>query len=653
MSANVVPSNRPAHDHQQGPLELGRGDGGLTKPDRIDWCDGSEEEKRRLTEEAVAPASLMPLNQKKLPGCYLHRSNPNDVARVEHLTFICTPTKDEAGPTNNWMAPDEAYEKLGKLFDGSMKGRTMYVVPYVMGPLGSPIVEGRHRAHRQRLRRAQHAHHDAHGQSRARHARRQRTTSTAACTRLLDCNPERRFICHFPQDNTIWSVGTGYGGNVLLGKKCLALRIGSYLGKQRGLARRAHADPRRREPRGRDDVRRGGVPERVRQDELRDDDPAQALQGLEDLDRRRRHRVDARRRRTAGSGRSIPRPATSASRRARASRSNPNAMKTIAQRHDLHQRRAHAGRRRVVGGQGRRGRPRELTDWQGQPVDAERSTEKAAHPNSRFTAPATNNPCALASSPTIPRACRSARSSSAAAARRRCRSSCRRSTGRTACSSARRWARRRPPPRPGKVGVVRRDPMAMLPFCGYNMGEYFAHWLRHAVRASTQPPKIFMVNWFRKDKDGKFLWPGFGENMRVLKWIVDRARGLRRRRRRRVFGWVPRAGRPRSRRASTSTPSGSDAATDIDLDEWQNELESQGEFFDKIGPTMPRAAQAPARAADGAHRSDQAQGLRFACRARRALRRVSAARASTAARRSSRTRPAAARRPSCRPGVCC
>ena len=197
------------------------------------WCDGTEEEKKRLTELAVSEGVLTPLNNQKLPGCHLHRSNPNDVARVEQLTFICTPTKEEAGPTNNWMAPDAAYDKLGKLFDGSMKGKTMYVVPYVMGPLGSPLAkvgveltDSVYVALNMRImtrmgRQALTMLGDSNEFNRGLHA-------------VLDCNPERRFICHFRRDNTIWSIGSGYGGNVLLGKKCLALRIGSYLGRKEG-----------------------------------------------------------------------------------------------------------------------------------------------------------------------------------------------------------------------------------------------------------------------------------------------------------------------------------------------------------------------------------------------------------------------------------
>ncbi|MBV9947948.1 MAG: phosphoenolpyruvate carboxykinase (GTP), partial [Myxococcales bacterium] len=210
----------------------------LTKPDRIVWCDGSEEERHRLTEEAVARSILTPCNPQKLPGCYVHRSNPNDVARVEQLTFICTRTREDAGPTNNWMAPEEAYRKLGALFDGSMRGRTMYVVPYVMGPIGS-----RHSKIGVELTDSIYVVLNMRLMTRMGRAALQMLgagTGDAVkdfnrglhCT--LDVQPDRRFICHFPQDNTIWSVGSGYGGNVLLGKKCLALRIASYLGRQEG-----------------------------------------------------------------------------------------------------------------------------------------------------------------------------------------------------------------------------------------------------------------------------------------------------------------------------------------------------------------------------------------------------------------------------------
>ncbi len=219
----------------------------LTQPDQVVWCDGSEEERHRLTEEAVAKGVLIPLNQQKLPGCYLHRSNPSDVARVEHLTFICTRKKEDAGPLNNWMDPKEAYPKLSGLYKGAMKGRTMYVIPYIMGPVGSPfskvgieITDSVYVVLNMRIMTRM-----------GRVALEQLGTSddfNKGLHAVLDCNPERRFICHFPEDNTIWSVGSGYGGgNALLGKKCFALRIAKLARQDRGLDGRAHAHPGRRE----------------------------------------------------------------------------------------------------------------------------------------------------------------------------------------------------------------------------------------------------------------------------------------------------------------------------------------------------------------------------------------------------------------------
>ena len=259
MSANVNPSNRPAGTSNQALLSWVDEMAKLTKPDRVVWCDGSEEEKKRLTEEAVAAGMLDPAqSSRSCPAATSTARNPNDVARVEHLTFICTPTKDEAGPTNNWMAPDEAYAKLGqalrRLDEGPhdvRRSRTSWArSARRSSKVGIELTDSVYVV-------AQHADHDAHGEGRARHARRLATTSTAACTRTRRrATPSAASSATSPRTTRSGRVGSGYGGNALLGKKCLALRIGSYLGTRRGLARRAHAHPRRREPRGRDDLRR-------------------------------------------------------------------------------------------------------------------------------------------------------------------------------------------------------------------------------------------------------------------------------------------------------------------------------------------------------------------------------------------------------------
>ncbi|MBX3189435.1 MAG: phosphoenolpyruvate carboxykinase (GTP) [Labilithrix sp.] len=552
----------------------------LTKPDRIVWCDGSEEEKKRLTDEAVAQKILEPLNQDKLPGCYLHRSNPNDVARVENLTFICTPTKDEAGPTNNWMEPKEAYAKLGKLFDGSMKGRTMYVIPYVMGPLGSKmskvgveVTDSIYVVLNMRImtrmgRNALTMLGDSNDFNRGLHS-------------TLDCNPERRFICHFPQDNTIWSVGSGYGGNVLLGKKCLALRIGSYLGKKEGWLAEHMLILGLESPEGEMTYVAAAFPSACGKTNFAMMIPPKRFKGWkiwtvgDDIawmrvgDDGRLYAVNPE------FGYFGVAPGTSYD-------SNPNAMKTVM-RDTIFTNVARTPDGEVWW-EGKDGPiPAELIDWKGNPWNP-KSTEKAAHPNSRFTAPATNNPW-LSRFYDDPQGVPISAIIFGG----------RRATTIPLVMQAFSWMHgvffgatlgsETTAAATGKVGVVRRDPMAMLPFCGYNMGEYFQHWLSMQSKL-TNPPKFFLVNWFRKSKEGKYLWPGFGENMRVLKWIVDRAR-LRVGGQETIFGWVPKAGDLDLSGLDISHDAVDDA-THIDLDEWEKELQSYGEFLEGIGPAMPR-----------------------------------------------------------------
>jgi phosphoenolpyruvate carboxykinase (GTP) len=555
----------------------------LLKPDRVVWCDGSELEKERLTKHAVDTGVLIPLNPKKRPGCYLHRSNPNDVARVEHLTFICTPTKDEAGPTNNWMAPDEAYGKLTKLFDGSMKGRTMYVIPYLMGPLGSPlskvgleITDSVYVVLNMRI------------MTRMGKAALEVLADSNDFNRGLHCtgdvNPERRYICHFPQDNTIWSFGSGYGGNALLGKKCLALRIGSYLGKDEGWFAEHMLILGVESPDGQMTYVTGAFPSACGKTNFAMMIPPKRFDGWkvwtvgDDIAWMRVGNDGRLWAVNPENGYFGVAPGTNFA-------SNPNAMRTIAK--DTIFTNVAMTKDGDVWWEGMDGEvPDELTDWQGRPWK-KGSTEKAAHPNARFTAPMTNNPVLSKQvndpdgvpisaiifggrrATTVPLVLQSFNWAHGVF------------LGATLGSETTAAA-------VGKVGVVRRDPMAMLPFAGYNMGEYLQHWLDMQAKI-PYPPKLFQVNWFRKGKDGKFLWPGFGENMRVLKWIVDRAH-VRTTGQETVLGWVPKAGDLDLSGLNISSEQ-VDEATSIHPEEWKQELSSESEFFEMLGKTAPQTLQ--------------------------------------------------------------
>jgi phosphoenolpyruvate carboxykinase (GTP) len=554
----------------------------LTKPDRIVWVDGSEEEHRRLTEVALAEGAIEPLNQEKLPGCYYSRSAANDVARVEHLTFICTPTKDEAGPTNNWMAPDDAYKKLRGLFDGSMKGRTMYVIPYVMGPLGSPIskvgVELTDSVYvvlnMRIMTRMGKGALDQLGNS---------NDFNRGLHSTLDINPERRFICHFPQDNTIWSVGSGYGGNVLLGKKCLALRIGSYLGKKEGWLAEHMLILGVESPTGEKHYVAAAFPSACGKTNFAMLIPPQHYKGWKVTtvgDDIAWMKVGEDGRLWAinpEAGYFGVAPGTS-------NKSNPNAMKTVLKNTIFTN--VAMTEDRDVWWEGKDGEvPAKLTDWQGKPWVKGESKEKAAHPNSRFTAPASNNP-ALSPEWDSPKGVPISAIIFGG----------RRATTVPLVMESFNWAHgvyfgatmgsETTAAAVGQVGVVRRDPMAMLPFCGYNVGEYFQHWLNMQTKIKN-PPKIFMVNWFRQNKEGRFVWPGFGDNMRVLKWVLDRVEG-RTPAQETVVGYVPRDG-DLDTQSLDATPADLAVAMKVDLGEWKQELEGQAEWFDKVGATLPKA----------------------------------------------------------------
>jgi phosphoenolpyruvate carboxykinase (GTP) len=551
----------------------------LTKPDKIVWCDGSTEERDRFTEQAVASGILTPLNQSKRPGCYLHRSNPNDVARTEDVTFICTPSKDDAGITNNWMAPDEAYRKLTGLLDGSMRGRTMYVVPYVMGPVGSPFAKVgveitdsiyvalsmgiMTRMGRQALEMLGESDHFNRG---------------VHCT--LELDPQKRFICHFPQDNTIWSVGSGYGGNALLSKKCFALRIASWLGRSEGWLAEHMLVVGLRNPEGETRYIAAAFPSACGKTNLAMLMPPAALGGWkvftvgDDIAWLRIGKDGGLWAINPEAGYFGVAPGTSA-------QSNVNAMRTVA--HDSIFTNVATTPDGDVWWEGMGiDPPAGLVDWRGRPWDRN-SGEKAAHPNSRFTAPMANNP---ALSPHAEDAQGVPISAIVFGGRR--------ATTMPLVLESSDWTHgvmmgatmgsETTAAAAGKVGVVRRDPMAMLPFCGYNIGNYLGHWLEMGTKMA-RPPRIFMVNWFRKDSAGKFLWPGYGENLRVLKWMLDRIEG-------KVGGNKTAVGIvPRPEDIDLTgleiSPSQLSQALAIDVGEWRTETKSAGELFDRIGRALP------------------------------------------------------------------
>jgi phosphoenolpyruvate carboxykinase (GTP) len=553
----------------------------LTQPDRIVWCDGSEAERQRLVEEAVKAGVLIPLDQHKRPNCYLHRSNPNDVARTEEVTFVCTPTRDGAGVTNNWMAPDEAYSKLRALLAGSMKGRTMYVIPYVMGPLGSPfskvgveISDSIYVALSMRIMtRMGKAALEMLGES-------DDFNRGLHCT--LDLDPKKRFICHFPQDNTIWSVGSGYGGNALLSKKCFALRIASSLGRTEGWLAEHMLILGVQSPAGETRYIAAAFPSACGKTNLAMLTPPEALKGWkvftigDDIAWLRVGPDGGLWAINPEAGYFGVAPGTSM-------KSNPNAMRLVE--HDSLFTNVAMTPDGDIWWEGMDvPAPDGLIDWQGNRWDRG-SGQKAAHPNSRFTAPMANNPV-LSPHAEDPRGVPISAIIFGG----------RRATTMPLVLESHDWTHgvfmgatmgsETTAAAAGKVGVVRRDPMAMLPFCGYNVGDYLGHWLEMRKQI-TKPPRIFMVNWFRKSAAGEFLWPGYGENLRVLKWILDRIHGD--------------AGAHETPVGMVPGPSDLDLdgieispdhlrqALAVDTAEWKAEVESAGELFDKIGQALPLA----------------------------------------------------------------
>ena len=551
----------------------------LCKPEGIVWVDGSEAERERLTAQAVRIGEVMELNQTKLPGCLFHRTAENDVARTEHLTFICTSKQEDAGPNNNWMAPREAYEKVGAMFDGCMKGRTMYVVPFIMGTAGSPfrkigieITDSIYVVLNMRI------------MTRMGKVAADDLGPDEDFTKCLHSTGERdidrRFILHFPEDNTIWSFGSGYGGNVLLGKKCLALRIASYLGRQEGWMAEHMLIVGIQTPKGETHYIAGAFPSACGKTNLAMLIPPDGMPGYKVWtvgDDIAWIRVGPDGRLWAvnpEAGFFGVAPGTSY-------KTNPNAMETF-RRNSIFTNVLLTPEKTVWWeGMGVEP-PAEGMDWKGNPWTPQ-AGENGAHPNSRFTAPASQCPVI---SPEWENPAGVPLSAMLFGGRRARLAplvyesfNWRHGTFVAATMASETTAAAT-----GAVGVVRRDPMAMLPFCGYNMADYFKHWLAMGKKLS-RPPKIFNVNWFKRGEDGSFLWPGYGDNLRALDWIIRRCTGEAEATET-AIGYVPTKGSLNLNGLDISDEA-MDTLLDVDPEAWIEELESMRKFFDQFGYDLP------------------------------------------------------------------
>ncbi len=564
----------------------------MCQPDEIVWVDGSVQQREILEREAVESQELIRLEEKKLPHCFLHRTQPDDVARTEHLTFICTKTKHAAGPNNNWMPPRTAYQKARAIFKGAMRGRTMYVIPFSMGPVGSifskigvQLTDSRYVVLNMLIMTRA-------GEAVLRQLETQPLHAGAGFTRCLHSKAEldirKRLILHFPEDNTIWSVGSGYGGNVLLGKKCLSLRIASFLArKERWLAEHMLIMGIE-EPNGHIEYIAAAFPSACGKTNLAMLVPPEGLKAKgyriwtvgDDIVWMR---VD-----TDGSLWAInPETGFFGVAPGTNSQTNPNMMATISK--DTIYTNVLLKPDRTVWWEGADGEvPAEGIDWQGKPwkpgmSDANGKPLLGAHANSRFTTPIVNCPTAsfrLEQHHGVP-------ISAIIFGGRRAHLT-------PLVYEAFNWqhgvflgatmASELTAAQVGKIGQVRRDPMAMLPFCGYNMADYFRHWLETGKRM-PQAPKIFCVNWFKVDENGKFLWPGFGENLRVLEWILDRC-NHKVEARETPIGYLP---QPSDLDLTgLNLPSGAlERLLEINNQEWLEELKGIKVFFKQFKKDLP------------------------------------------------------------------
>ncbi len=564
----------------------------LTKPDKVVWIDGSKEQLDQLRKEAISTGEMIELNQEKLPGCLYHRTLPNDVARVEDRTFICTSKKEDAGPINNWSAPDEMKAKLLPMYDGVMKGRTMYVIPYSMGPIGSPlakvgveVTDSIYVVLNMNIMTRM-------GKAAFENLGDVSNDFVRGLHSKADVDPEKRYIVHFPEENTIWSINSAYGGNVLLGKKCFALRIASYQGKNEGWMAEHMLILGLKKPNGEVKYITAAFPSACGKTNLAmlippegykkkgyeiftvGDDIAWMKPGKDG----RLYAINPE------NGFFGVAPGTN-------DKSNHNALASARKNTIFTNVAINNDDNTVWWEKLDKNPPVNATEWKGAKVNGPEyiaAGNNLAHPNSRFTAPAENCPCIspefnnpegvpisaiifggrrAKTTPLVYQSFSWAHGTFIGSAV---------SSETTAAAT-------------GAVGVLRHDPMAMKPFCGYHMADYWGHWLEMGEKLGDKAPKIFNVNWFKQDDEGNFIWPGYGDNMRVLDWIIERCEG-KADAVETPIGYIPTKTSINTEGIEDEvTPKVMDELLAVDKDLWKEEVAGLREFYKQFGDRLPKA----------------------------------------------------------------
>lgn len=564
----------------------------LTKPDKVVWIDGSKEQLDQLRKEAISTGEMIELNQEKLPGCLYHRTLPNDVARVEDRTFICTSKKEDAGPINNWCAPDEMKAKLLPMYDGVMKGRTMYVIPYSMGPIGSPlakvgveVTDSIYVVLNMNIMTRM-------GKAAFENLGDVSNDFVRGLHSKADVDPEKRYIVHFPEENTIWSINSAYGGNVLLGKKCFALRIASYQGKNEGWMAEHMLILGLKKPNGEVKYITAAFPSACGKTNLAmlippegykkkgyeiftvGDDIAWMKPGKDG----RLYAINPE------NGFFGVAPGTN-------DKSNHNALASARKNTIFTNVAINNDDNTVWWEKLDKNPPVNATEWKGAKVNGPEyiaAGNNLAHPNSRFTAPAENCPCIspefnnpegvpisaiifggrrAKTNPLVYQSFSWAHGTFIGSAV---------SSETTAAAT-------------GAVGVLRHDPMAMKPFCGYHMADYWGHWLEMGEKLGDKAPKIFNVNWFKQDDEGNFIWPGYGDNMRVLDWIIERCEG-KADAVETPIGYIPTKTSINTEGIEDEvTPKVMDELLAVDKDLWKEEVAGLREFYKQFGDRLPKA----------------------------------------------------------------